>query len=323
MDYEVICRSEKGKDKEINEDALTYDLEKNIFIVADGMGGHNSAYTASHQATEFMYGELIELYDRLRQGEITEDRIPRQLERSIKRCNDFICAPTRMLEVMDQFNSMQRRLLRAYESLTPLPQGADDGKEKVRSALDVCEAMASMPLGTLESLRNMGTTLDATIIFNGTAYIGHVGNGRVYNIRRHTHLSSGYMEQLTTEHVDYPPGADRLTRDQKTVLEMRLGLNSFIGKTGELKVDVVTERLGPADTFVIVTDGVSHTVSYNELSHIMSGKWEYASDELMKLIQEPEQMAPIIADGQMSNSEVREKFGGRDDATFLAIRRLR
>ena len=43
-------------------------------------------------------------------------------------------------------------------------------------------------------LANMGTTLEICLIYNNRAYIGHIGDSRIYRIR------GKFMRKLTTDH---------------------------------------------------------------------------------------------------------------------------
>ena len=45
-----------------------------------------------------------------------------------------------------------------------------------------------------EELKSMGTTLEVCLIYNNRAYIGHIGDSRIYRIR------GDIMRKLTTDH---------------------------------------------------------------------------------------------------------------------------
>jgi len=45
-----------------------------------------------------------------------------------------------------------------------------------------------------DELKGMGTTLEICLIYNNRAYIGHIGDSRIYRIR------GGIMRKLTTDH---------------------------------------------------------------------------------------------------------------------------
>ena len=46
----------------------------------------------------------------------------------------------------------------------------------------------------MDELKGMGTTLEICLIYNNRAYIGHIGDSRIYRIR------DKFMRKLTTDH---------------------------------------------------------------------------------------------------------------------------
>jgi protein phosphatase len=71
-----VARTDVGRKRQINEDALFRDDERGFYVVADGVGGHNKGEIASREAVEqlrmWVYGadrDLESLVARVRAGE--------------------------------------------------------------------------------------------------------------------------------------------------------------------------------------------------------------------------------------------------------------
>ena len=81
-----------------------------------------------------------------------------------------------------------------------------------------------------EELQSMGTTLDVCLIYNNRAFIGHVGDSRIYRIRKN------FFRRLTTDHSYVQELIDdgKITKEEaaihpkKNMLVKAIGCNSLI-----------------------------------------------------------------------------------------------
>lgn len=113
-----------------------------------------------------------------------------------------------------------------------------------------------------------GTTLTAVVIREWTAYIGHVGDSRVY------HLRGTSFKQLTEDHREQHP-VERTTKYEHIpdeFLPIRDVLVKAIGKRDDIEPQIITTAVQPGDKLLMITDGITHQVSDDELYNILITK---------------------------------------------------
>lgn len=181
-----------------------------LFLVADGMGGHQKGEVASNMAVN-LFGEFFQREDREGSN------------------------PTETL--LKIFREVNRSILLEGRR-DPLTNG-------------------------------MGTTLTLLLVKGEKAWIGHIGDSRLYRIRDQR------IEQLTQDHSV----VCRLVRNglltpeqaknhpQKNVIYQSLGLKE------EINPDILSSlSLRPGDRFLLCSDGVSNVLSDQELLRFSSRK---------------------------------------------------
>jgi len=225
MDIHFFAKSDIGKVRNANEDYfLNEKIADNefLFIVADGMGGHQAGDVASRLASQ----TFLETYRALR------------------------------------------------KKSTPIQAGMELA---VRKANIVVYKKAAADI----EKRGMGTTFSAVVIVGMKAYIVHVGDSRVYLVRRNR------IKRVTTDHsfVEKLVEEGRISVDeardhpQKNVLYMSLGARESF--TPEIMNDIVLEN---GDALVMCSDGLSNMIDDETIMNVTVGDYpEEAADALVRL----------------------------------------
>ncbi|MDH5671730.1 MAG: Stp1/IreP family PP2C-type Ser/Thr phosphatase [Myxococcales bacterium] len=138
--------SDIGRRRTTNEDAFLIDEELGLFVVADGMGGHNAGEIASEQAVETLHG---------------------MFQREAASIEALASIPPRHHdEPGETIPPAMRKLLRLMES--------------------AIQAATYMVFGLGEAnpdQKGMGTTLSVLLLRAGYAITGQVGDSRIYRMR--------------------------------------------------------------------------------------------------------------------------------------------
>ena len=144
-------------------------------------------------------------------------------------------------------------------------------------------------------LENMGTTLEVCLIYNNKAFIGHIGDSRIYRIRKQiirkiTHDHS-YVEKLVKDGT--------ITKEEAQNHPKKNMLMKALGCTAYVEPDLTIKGFLKEDILVICSDGLTNMVSEEEIYDFVTQDFDNSCE---KLVQRANQL------------------GGYDNITVLVIK---
>lgn len=135
----------------------------------------------------------------------------------------------------------------------------------INSAMEYANMIVYEKSLEIEELHDMGTTLEVVILWNNKVFIGHVGDSRVYRIRKNV------MRRLTTDHsyVEKLIKDGSITKDEayhhpnKNMLLKALGCNNLV------KPDVFYKGFLKGDILLMCSDGLTNMLKESEIYSVL------------------------------------------------------
>lgn len=155
-------------------------------------------------------------------------------------------------------------------------------KEKIEQllidAIEHANTVVYKKAQSKKDLSGMGTTLDVCLIYNSKIYIGHVGDSRVYRIRKE------FMRRLTKDHsyVQTLVEDGKITKEEACTHPKRNMLTKALGCTPKAEPDVYTKTFIKDDIILMNSDGLTNMVKENEIYSIIKENKENATESLVK-----------------------------------------
>jgi serine/threonine protein phosphatase PrpC len=143
---------------------------------------------------------------------------------------------------------------------------------------------------------DMGSTLVLGLITGSQAYLGHLGDSRIYL------LSKGSFEQLTTDHslVQHLISMGKISQDEARFHPQKNVIYRSLGENPEAVADYFSQQLFPGDRLLFCSDGLTNSMD---------------DQKIQKIIVEAD--SPQAACDQLID-EVN-KTGGEDNITVVMI----
>lgn len=183
-------------------------------------------------------------------------------------------------------------------------------------------------LGTLAretSHKKAATTLDMLLLSKNLMLFSHVGDGRIYV------FYTGKLKQLTEDHnLSYERYlSGKISKEEASAASNGV-LTNYYGRD-DVYPTVDKCSLYEVDCILMVTDGVTSTVSDKELEDILKEsfsivenpvytKMQYIKESITERIIYPKDMANAYAKAKgVSLEEAKQKLSLHDDATAIII----
>lgn len=148
-----------------------------------------------------------------------------------------------------------------------------------------------------KDLEGMGTTLEICLIYNNKAFIGHVGDSRIYRIRKE------FMRKLTQDHsyVQKLVKDGTITQEEAVHHPQKNMLMKAIGCSAFVEPDVMVKGFLKDDIIIMNSDGLTNLVSTEEIFKEAKKNIEQAPKELI---------------------DMANKNGGYDNITVVVIKNI-
>jgi protein serine/threonine phosphatase len=150
--------------------------------------------------------------------------------------------------------------------------------ELIKNAIEYANMVVYEKSKEVPELVGMGTTVDVCLIYSNRIYIGHIGDSRVYRLRkdffRKLTVDDSYVEQLVKE--GNITKEEAYNHPKKNMLTKALGCTAFVEPT------VLVKGFMKGDILLMCTDGLTNMLKEDKICEIIKQNSEQASKELVK-----------------------------------------
>ena len=150
-------------------------------------------------------------------------------------------------------------------------------QELVKNAIEYANMLVYEKSKEVHELEGMGTTIEVALVHNNRVYIGHIGDSRIYRIRKN------FIRKLTTDHsyVEKLVKDGTITRDEAVHHPKKNMLTKALGCTSFVEPDVTVKGFLKDDILVLTSDGLTNMVSDEEIYRTITDNIEVATDKLV------------------------------------------
>ncbi len=163
------------------------------------------------------------------------------------------------------------------EKFDEIPKNRESILELIEKSIEFANSAIYEESEEDEELQNMGTTLDVLLIYKNKIYIGHIGDSRIYRIRKNV------MKRVTTDHsyVEKLIQDGEITRDEAYTHPKKNLLIKALGTDEKVEPDIIYTVLNKNDILVMCSDGLTNMLKEEQILNIIKENGENSSEVLI------------------------------------------
>lgn len=150
--------------------------------------------------------------------------------------------------------------------------------ELIKNSIKYANTVVFNKSKEIQELEGMGTTIEVCLIYNNRAYIGHVGDSRIYRIRKNI------IRKLTRDHsyVEDLVRDGTITREEAYNHPKKNMITRALGCYANVEPDLMVRGFLKGDIIVMTTDGLTNMVRDDEIYNIVKENTEVAHEKLIE-----------------------------------------
>ena len=158
------------------------------------------------------------------------------------------------------------------------PKDRESISELIKSGMQYANMVVYEKSKEDEALKGMGTTMEICFLYENKMYIGHIGDSRIYRIRKHI------IRKLTNDHsyVETLVKDGKITREEAKTHPKKNMLMKALGCTEYIEPDVFVRGFLKDDIILMSSDGLTNMIDEQEIFNIITNNKENASEMLIQ-----------------------------------------
>lgn len=147
----------------------------------------------------------------------------------------------------------------------------------IKNAIEYANMVIYEKAKESEELENMGTTLEVCLIYNNRAFIGHIGDSRIYRIRKNI------IRKITQDHsyVQELVKDGTITKEEAVNHPKKNMLMKAVGCTPYVEPDIMVKGFLKDDIIVMCSDGLTNMLSDEEIYNTVLENINNSSESLV------------------------------------------
>ena len=162
-------------------------------------------------------------------------------------------------------NSVKDYIEERFKNINP---SIDNIKKLIKESMNYANEIVYKKSREDIELDQMGTTMEICLFYGNKVYIGHIGDSRIYRIRKNI------IRKITTDHsyVESLVKDGKITREEAFYHPKKNMLMKALGCAENIEPDITVKGFIDEDIILMCSDGLTNMLKEDEIYEIVSNE---------------------------------------------------